>query len=139
LADGSTDARGLAMSENRGLWSWSEERWEDERERFDGWDVEAQDGELGSVAEARYENGGAYLVVNTGTWIFGEKVLLPAGLVDRVDPDAKQLHVDVTRDQVEKAPPFDAEGYREQDYREAISYHYYPAYGGVEAPTEQPR
>jgi hypothetical protein len=125
------------MSENRGLWSWREERWEDERETFDGWDVEANDGELGSVDEARYENGGAYIVVNTGTWIFGEKVLIPAGLVDQVDEEPKTLHVDVTRDQVEAAPPFDPDGYMEQDYREAVSFHYYPAYGGAEAATKQ--
>jgi hypothetical protein len=127
------------MAENRGLWSWQDERWEDERERFDGWDVEARDGQLGTVGEARFENGGAYVVVDTGTWIFGEKVLLPAGLVGRVDDDSKTLHVDVTRDQVEAAPAFDADGYQEQDYREAIAFHYFPAYGGVEAPTEQPR
>lgn len=127
------------MSENRGLWSWQDERWEDERETFDGWTVKAEDGELGSVDEARYENGGAYVVVNTGTWIFGEKVLLPAGLIGRVDEGAKELYAEVTRQTVEAAPQFDADGYQEQDYREAISYHYYPSYGGVEAPTEQTR
>jgi hypothetical protein len=127
------------MAENRGLWSWQEEGWEDERERFDGWDVQGTDGELGSVAEARFENGAGYVVVNTGTWVFGEKVMLPAGLVDRVDEDSKTLHVDVAREQVEAAPSFDADGYQEQDYREALSFHYFPAYGGQEAPTEQPR
>ena len=74
--------------------------------------------------------------------VLAEQARQLAALGSRVARIEKELHGDgggTFRDQVEKAPPFDAEGYREQDYREAISYHYYPAYGGVEAPTEQPR
>jgi hypothetical protein len=44
-----------------------------------GFHVEAVDGHIGSIDEASYEVGGAYLVVDTGPWIFGRKVLLPAG------------------------------------------------------------
>ena len=48
-----------------------------------GYSVEATDGGIGKVDEATYEVGGSYLVVDTGPWIFGKKVLLPAGLIDR--------------------------------------------------------
>jgi hypothetical protein len=45
-----------------------------------GFDVEAADGSIGKVDEATQEVGESYLVVDTGVWIFGKKVLLPAGL-----------------------------------------------------------
>ena len=112
------------MAEQRGIWMWRDERWEDTRDSFDGFDVITRDGKLGSVEEARYETGGSYLVVNTGTWVFGEKALIPAGVVDRVDSDQKALHVDLTDDQIGSAPPFDAEAYMDNDYREAIARHY---------------
>jgi hypothetical protein len=115
---------GGAMTEQRGIWMWRDEQWEDTRDPFDGFDVITRDGKLGSVEEARYETGSSYVVVNTGTWVFGEKALIPAGLVDRVDRDAKALHVDLTEEQIGTAPPFDGDAYTEDDYREAISRHY---------------
>ena len=54
-----------------------------------GYSVEATDGGIGKVDEATYEVGGSYLVVDTGMWIFGKKVLLPAGSIDRIDPDER--------------------------------------------------
>ena len=58
-----------------------------------GFDVQAVDGEIGSVDEATYDIGASYLVVDTGPWIFGKKVLLPAGVVDMVDVTNKKLIV----------------------------------------------
>ena len=42
-----------------------------------GYEVEATDGGIGSVDEATNDVGGSYIVVDTGPWIFGKKVLLP--------------------------------------------------------------
>ena len=44
-------------------------------------DVEATDGSIGHVDEASYDVGASYLVVDTGPWIFGKKVLLPASVI----------------------------------------------------------
>jgi hypothetical protein len=112
------------MAEQRGIWMWRDDRWEDSRDPFDGFDVVTRDGKLGSVEEARYETGGSYLVVNTGTWVFGEKALIPAGLVDRVDAGAKALYIDLTHEQIGSAPSFDADAYMDDDYREAVARHY---------------
>ena len=49
-----------------------------------GYSVEAIDGGIGKVDEATYDVGSSYIVVDTGPWIFGKKVLLPAGVIDRV-------------------------------------------------------
>jgi hypothetical protein len=45
-----------------------------------GYPIAAVDGNIGYVDEATNELlGSSYLVVDTGPWIFGRKVLLPAG------------------------------------------------------------
>ena len=50
-----------------------------------GYSVEALDGPLGKVDQASYELDGSAIVVDTGPWIFGKKVLIPSGIIDRVD------------------------------------------------------
>jgi hypothetical protein len=72
-----------------------------------GFDVEATDGHIGKVDESSNDAGRSFLVVDTGFWIFGKKRLIPAGVVERVDPDAKALHVGLTKEQIKSAPDFD--------------------------------
>ena len=50
-----------------------------------GFGVEAVDGSIGKVDAATYDVGRSYIVVDTGPWIFGKKVLLPAGVVRGID------------------------------------------------------
>ena len=64
-----------------------------------GYSVEAIDGGIGKVDEATYEVGSSYIVVDTGPWIFGKKVLLPAGVIDRVDSAEETVYVNRTKDQ----------------------------------------
>ncbi|HET6819179.1 MAG TPA: PRC-barrel domain-containing protein [Candidatus Limnocylindria bacterium] len=89
-----------------------------------GFDVQAVDGEIGSVDEATYDIGASYLVVDTGPWIFGKKVLLPAGVVDMVDVTNKKLIVNRTKDEIQNAPEFDPARYREEAYRNNIGTYY---------------
>jgi hypothetical protein len=89
-----------------------------------GFEVEATDGKVGTVMEAAYELGSSWLVVDTGPWIFGRKVLLPAGTVASVDVEARKLYVDRSREEIEKAPEHDPSGYAEQEYRLALADYY---------------
>jgi hypothetical protein len=89
-----------------------------------GYSVEATDGGIGKIDEATYEAGGSYLVVDTGPWIFGKKVLLPAGVVDRVDPDTETVFVNRTKDEIKNAPEFDEEAYRDETYRGRVGEYY---------------
>jgi hypothetical protein len=89
-----------------------------------GFDVEAADGSIGKVDEATQDVGESYLVVDTGTWIFGKKVLLPAGLVERVDRDEEKIWVDRTKDEIEHAPEFDKDAYQGAEYRSAVGGYY---------------
>ena len=89
-----------------------------------GFDVEALDGEIGTVAEATYDAGGSYLVVDTGPWIFGKKVMLPAGMVSRVDVDSRRIHVNLTKDDIKNAPEFDESAYGGDAYRDDLAGYY---------------
>jgi hypothetical protein len=75
-----------------------------------GFGVEALDGSIGKIDEATYEENANGLVVDTGPWIFGKKVVLPAGVIDRVDPDEEKVYVHRTKDQIKESPRFGETG-----------------------------
>jgi hypothetical protein len=89
-----------------------------------GFSVEATDGGIGKVDEATYETSRSYIVVDTGPWIFGKKVLLPAGVVQRVDLDSETVVVNRTKDEIKNAPEFDEMNYRDDAYRSQVSDYY---------------
>jgi hypothetical protein len=89
-----------------------------------GYTVEAIDGEVGKVDDAAYELGSSWLVVDTGPWILGRKVLLPAGTVTEIDPVERKVHVDRSRDDIKSAPEHDPSGYADQEYRLALADYY---------------
>ena len=89
-----------------------------------GFKVDARDGSIGKVDEATYEAGGSFIVVDTGPWIFGKKVLLPAGVIRDIDMDTETLFVDLTKDQIESAPEFDEKHYRDDSYRSEVGTYY---------------
>jgi hypothetical protein len=56
-----------------------------------GSDVEAADGSIGKIDEARYDVGASYVVIDTGPWILGKKVVLPAGVIETIDLDHRVI------------------------------------------------
>jgi hypothetical protein len=72
-----------------------------------GFDVEASDGSIGTVEKATYEVGSSYVVVDPGPWMFGGRLMLPAGIVSRVDRHVRKVYVDRTKDEIKSAPAFD--------------------------------
>jgi hypothetical protein len=89
-----------------------------------GFSVEALDGSIGKIDEATYEASRSYVVVDTGPWIFGKKVLLPAGIVERVDLDSETVFVNRTKDQIKNAPEFDQSTYGDETYRTQVGDYY---------------
>ncbi|GAA0448920.1 PRC-barrel domain-containing protein [Streptomyces sp. NPDC046215] len=85
-----------------------------------GFKVEATDGSIGKVDKHSDEVDSSYLVVDTGMWIFGKHVLLPAGTVTRIDAAEEKIYVDRSKAQIKDAPEFDKDkhvgdvGYHEQ-------------------------
>jgi hypothetical protein len=95
-----------------------------------GFSVEALDGGIGNVDEATYEVGASYIVVDTGPWIFGKKVLLPAGVVDRINLDDETVYVRRTKDQIKGAPEMDESTFRDESYRSEVGSYYGPGGSG---------
>ncbi|WBB65920.1 PRC-barrel domain-containing protein [Micromonospora sp. WMMD812] len=93
-----------------------------------GYRVEATDGRIGSVDEASHDSDAGYLVVDTGPWIFGRTVLLPAGTVARVDHLARTVHVDRTRQQVKDSPAADVREHNRPEYRDQLGTYYAESY-----------
>ena len=88
-----------------------------------GYDVEATDGSIGKVDEATYDTGRSYLVVDTGPWIFGKKVMLPAGVVRDIDDEREKglRRPDEGRDQ--SVPEYHESG-ADDDYRGQLGSYY---------------
>jgi uncharacterized protein (TIGR02271 family) len=80
-----------------------------------GYDLYSGNEKVGSVDNLLVDDEGKfrYLVINTGVWIFGKKVLLPIGR-SRLNYSDRRVYVDgLTRDQVENLPGYDD---RDVDY-----------------------
>ena len=104
------------------IWTYREINWS--TENMVGFSVEATDGGIGKIDEASNDVGASYIVVDTGPWIFGKKVMLPAGVISRVDMDDETVFVNRTKDQVKDAPEFDADTYRDDAYRGKVGSYY---------------
>lgn len=72
-----------------------------------GDDIFARDGAIGAVDDLYFDDehwAVRYLVVDTGTWLRGHKVLISPASVLPVQPRADAIKVDLTRKQIEDAP-----------------------------------
>ena len=92
-----------------------------------GYKVEATDGSIGKVDKHSDDVNSAYLVVDTGVWIFGKHVLLPAGTVQRVDQEERKIYVALTKDQIKDSPEFDKDKHvGDTGYHEQVAGYYRP-------------
>ena len=103
-----------------------------------GFSVEAADGGIGKVDERTHEIGSGFLIVDTGPWIFGKKVMLPAGVISRVDEHDKRVWVNLTKDEITSAPEFDESTSRDQGYRDELGTYYSDRVSQPGGPTNRP-
>ena len=90
-----------------------------------GYHVHATDGDIGKVDETSDQVGASRIVVDTGPWIFGRKVILPAGTVDRVDDADEKVYVSLTKDQIKDSPEWDGSAMADDDaYRDRLGSYY---------------
>src|SRR5687767_8958197 len=94
-----------------------------------GLDIVATDGEIGSVEEFYFDDDRwtiRYLVVDTGMWLPGRKVLISPISIGRADWNARTLSLSVTRQQVRDSP--DADTHKPLSRRYEAEYHRYYGY-----------
>ena len=89
-----------------------------------GFEVEATDGTIGTVERATYGVGSSYLLVDTGPWIFGGRVMLPAAIVSRVDHAARKVYIHRGRDEIKNAPPVAEDTGSDGEYRDRLAEYY---------------
>ena len=114
------------MSMSTDMWTYREDTVApgDAPRNVVGYGVEATDGSIGKVDDATYEVGSSSLVVDTGPWIFGKKVMLPAGVIQSVDHEAEKIMVDRSKDEIKNAPEFDDSMVRDEGYRTRLGSYY---------------
>jgi len=108
-------------SVERGMWGYPDEA--AAGRDLTGFSIKAVDGEIGKVDNANNETGAGWLIVDTGPWIFGKRVMLPAGVIDRINSETEVVHVNRTKDEIKNAPVL-VEQYHEQTYRDTLSGYY---------------
>ena len=84
------------------LWTYNEDL--KQITDLNGFDVAALDGDIGEIDDATYDVGSSYIVVDTGPWIFGKKVLIPASALVRADLDERKVYLRLTKDQIKASP-----------------------------------
>ncbi|MFF3488806.1 PRC-barrel domain-containing protein [Streptomyces sp. NPDC002701] len=88
------------------IWSYASVSGYSEGLLLTGFTVAASDGTIGHVDRQVDASGMRHLIVDTGGWLFGRSVLIPVGLVTAVDPQAQEITVACTEDEVKAAPGF---------------------------------
>ncbi len=100
-----------------------------------GYDLFAGNEKVGSVDDLLVDDTGKirYMILNTGGWIFGKKVLMPIGQA-RIDYNNHRVVVDgLTRNQVETLPEYDGNMPVDYDYEEQVRGVYRPTGRGSAA------
>ncbi|MEO7106169.1 MAG: PRC-barrel domain-containing protein [Rhodoferax sp.] len=96
--------------------------------------IGATDGEVGHVKDVYFDDQAwvvRYLVVDTGGWLSGRKVLISPMAVGTPNWETRQLPVSITKQQVENSPGFDsAKPVTRQHEMEYSGYYGYPKYWG---------
>ena len=110
------------------------------------YEIKARDGVLGSVKDLYFDDEEwrvRYFIVETGSWLSGRRVLLPAARVTAVQDARRMLSVDATQEQVRNSPPVDADRpvsrQHEQRLHDSLGWPYYwnagPAVGATFVPA----
>ncbi|MBQ0855168.1 PRC-barrel domain containing protein [Streptomyces sp. NPDC057621] len=88
------------------IWSYAQTSGYAEGLLLTGFTVAAVDGTFGHVDRQVDQSGMRHLIVDTGGWVFGRSVLVPVGLVTFIDPEAREIKVACTEDEIKAAPRF---------------------------------
>jgi uncharacterized protein YrrD len=89
-----------------------------------GGSIVAQDGEIGSLEDVFFEDerwGVLYLVVSTGGWLVGRRLLISPSALDIEHSSDEALRIQLTREQAESSPGMAADRHLRSS-KELIGY-----------------
>lgn len=93
-----------------------------------GFKLQAIDGEIGHLDDVLIDDLEwkiRYLVIDTGTWFSGKKVLVSPLWDGRVDDNSHILKIDVSMEKIKSAPPFDYSIPLTNEYEVILHQHYH--------------
>jgi hypothetical protein len=93
-----------------------------------GFEVVGRDGTIGTVDKASNDVRVNYIIVDTGEWLSGRQVILPAGTVERIDPTGRKVIIDRTKDDIRNAPEFHPKELRSAKFEDALTGYYHGVY-----------
>jgi hypothetical protein len=77
--------------------------------KLQGFHLHATDGEIGHIDDFLIDTDWkvAYIVVDTSNWVGGKSVLVSPSAISKVDAEGQQIHVRLTRKQIQESPSVD--------------------------------
>ena len=79
---------------------------------INGYAIEASDGDIGAVSDFLFDDATwlvRWVVVDTGNWLSGRKVLLPPSVLGRLYANNRVLAIKLTKQQVKDSPEIDTD------------------------------
>jgi len=92
-----------------------------------GHHISARDGEIGRVEDFISNDGNwkiLYMIVDTGRWLPGQKVLISPTWIRKVDWTDSKVDVDLKRETIQNSPPYDPSIPLDNQYLERLDTHY---------------
>jgi uncharacterized protein YrrD len=95
--------------------------------RMIGCHIEATDGAIGHVEDYLIDENGwrmRYLVIDTGHWLPGRKVILAPSWIRDISWDNRTVTVGMTRDLIRSSPPYESSASWNREYMERLHDYY---------------
>lgn len=92
-----------------------------------GYTLEADDGEIGSATDFIFDDQTwriDYMVIDTGKWLPGRKVLISPEWVESIDWAHSKIKAQLLRDTIKNAPAYDSPKAITRDYEERLFAYY---------------
>ncbi|HEY8657846.1 MAG TPA: PRC-barrel domain-containing protein, partial [Hanamia sp.] len=92
-----------------------------------GYTIHAADGEIGDVEDFIIDDSSwklDFLVVDTGHWLPGKKVLISPILIKEIDWDTSTVVVNSTEEEIKKSPEYDPDQDVNEAYKKVMDNYY---------------
>jgi uncharacterized protein YrrD len=92
-----------------------------------GTDIAARDGSLGDVHDLLFDDHSwkvRYLVVDTGNWLPGRRVLISPASIDRANSKGGKVSLDLTKKEIKDSPGIDADAPVSRQNEIALADHF---------------
>jgi hypothetical protein len=89
--------------------------------------IQARDGEIGDVEDFVIDDDTwaiRYLIVDTGNWWPGKKVLISTPWIERISWELSTVFINLTREAIKQGPEYTEEALITRDYKTRLHRHY---------------